>query len=136
MKPLKEIYNLSNDLSGLDYGLIHWYNELIDKSYDNLTTADACKMIRQNVLKNIAIKKVIELFLKDPYDGEFFDGGLLDVLNSLDISSLGMLYIEKIKTVLRVIQQEYIDFDWFDDEAKNKYAKNIDLMITKIESME
>ena len=131
MKPLKEMYNLSHDLSG-NYGLIHWYNELIDKSYNDLTTADACKMIRQNILKNVATEKVIELFLNDPYDGEFFDGGLLDVVNSFDLNALSLMQIEKIKIVLTTIHQEYMNFDWFDYDAKNQYSKNIDSMLKKI----
>jgi len=131
MKSLKELYNLSYDTSG-DYGLTNWYNKLIDKFYDDLTTADACKMIRQNVLKCIAVNKVIELFLNDPYDGDFFDGGLLDILCSLDVKSFNIKHVKKIKNLLRDTQLVYMHFDWFDVEAKNKYAKNIDMMLKKI----
>ena len=135
MKPLKELYCLSYDSSGFNSGLIAWYNKLIDKTYDDLTAADVSRMIRQDVLKAVAIKKAIELFLSDPYDGEYCEGELLEVLISLDISSVSELYIERLKNVLRDVFQDYVKFEWSDDETKNMFGKNIVLMATKLELM-
>ena len=135
MKSLKEQYNLPYDSSGFNSGLINWYNKVIDKTYEDLTSADVCKMIRQNIVKNVAIKKAIELFLNDPYDGEHSDGGLLAVLTSLDTKSFDVPYINELKFVLEDVKQGYIDFDWSDEEAKMQYAKNIDKMLKSIDSM-
>ena len=135
MKLLKEMYNLSYDSSGFNSGLTIWYNRVIDKTYDCLTTADVCKMIRQDILKNIAIRKGIEIFLSNPYDGEHNDGELLDILSSLDICSLGAQYIDKLKIVLNNIKYNYVNFEWLDEETKRQYAKSIDKMLKSLESM-
>ena len=129
------MYNLAHDSSGFNSGLVNWYNKLIDKTNNELTIADVCKMIRQDVLKDIAINKAIEFFLSDPYDGEYSDGGLLEVLASLDIRSLDVSYINKLNIVLEDVKQDYTDFEWFDDETKNQYAQNIDILAKKLESI-
>jgi hypothetical protein len=135
MKSLKEMYGLSNDSSGFDSGLTNWYNLLIDKTYDNLTVSDVCKMIRQDILKSVAIVKAIELFLNNPYDGEYCDGGLLNVLVSLEINSY-VPFIDRLKTITNDIKQNYANYEWSDDEAKNQFALNIEKMLNKLECVE
>jgi len=39
-------------------------------------------MIRQNILRGLAIDRAIELFLNEPFDGEMQDGDLLALLVS------------------------------------------------------
>ena len=95
MKPLKEIYDLTYDSSGFNSGLINWYNKLIDKTYDQLTVTDVSRMIRQDVLKTVAIKRAIELFLNNPYEGEYSDGELLNVLTSLNTNLINSIIKEK-----------------------------------------
>ena len=132
MKTLKEMYNLSYDSSGFNSGLIDWYNQMIDKTYGDLTVADVCKMIRQNILKDIAIKKAIEFFLNDPYDGEYSDGGLLEALTSLDIYSLNVLNVDQLKTTLNHVRHDYVNFEWSDEEIKNQYTENIERMLKNL----
>ena len=135
MKSFKEMYSLSYDTSGFNSGLVNWYNQLIDKTYENLTIIDVCKMIRQNILKDDAIKKAIELFLNNPYEGEYYEGGLLEVLTSLNVSLLGNLHVDELKTVLKRIKHDYIYFEWSDIELMNNFTNNIELMSNKIEFM-
>jgi len=132
MKTLSEIYNLSHDSSGFSSGLINWYNELMSKTHDDLTIADVSKMVRQDILKDVAISRAIEFFLIAPYDGEYSDGGLLAILASLNVSSLEILYADELKIALEDIKREYTEFDWFDDEEKNQYAKNVDVLMKKL----
>ena len=134
MKTLKKMYNLSYDSSGFNSGLINWYNQVIDKTYSGLTVTDVCRMIRQDILKDIAIKKAIEFFLNDPYDGEYSDGGLLEILNSLDIYSQGVPDIDNLKTTLNYVKHDYINFEWSDEETKRQYAKNIGKMLKNLEN--
>jgi len=134
MNSLKKIYNLSYDVSGFNSGLVNWYNQLIDKSQDDLSVSDVCKMIRQDILKDVAVQKAIELFLDNPYDGEYDDGGLLKVLTSLDIKSIPVATLDKLKATLGVVRHEYIDFDWFDEEAKFQYTKNVEKMLETLTS--
>ncbi|NEY83225.1 hypothetical protein G4D64_17615, partial [Bacillus sp. 3H-10] len=66
MKTLKELYNLSYDESNFGSGLIKWYNFLLDKKIGELTVTDISKMIRQDILKNLALEKSIDLFILNP----------------------------------------------------------------------
>ena len=110
MNTLKQLHDLSYDISGLNSGLITWYNQLIDKSYDDLNTADVCRMIRQDILKDIAIQKAVDLFLIDPYNGEYCDGELLNVLISVDLKLVSKNTIQRLKATLNIVRNEYTDF--------------------------
>jgi hypothetical protein len=130
---LKEIYNLSYDLSGFNSGLINWYNKLIDKQYAMLSIEDVARMIRQDILKEVAIKKAIDLFFDDPYNGEYEDGELLKLLASLELNKVDESVIEKLKHQLKTLQTSYVEFDWEEEELRKEYKKNIDLMLHKID---
>jgi len=132
MNTLKIEYNLPYDTSGFNSGLIHWYNQLIDKSYDELDVADVCKMIRQDILKDIAIQKAIVLFMNDPYAGEYDDGGLLGVLNTLDIKQLSLPIQKALGELLKELRQDYINFEWQNEKTEINYVKNIDLVLGKL----
>jgi len=132
MSSLKELHNLSYDTSGFNSGLINWYNQLIDKTYNDLSVSDVCKMIRQDILKDIAIQKAVDLFICDPYCGEYYDGGLLDVLVSLDMKLINIVTLEKLKTVLKTVYRTYAGFEWPDEDTKIQYMKNVEIMLKSL----
>jgi len=104
---LKEMYHLSYDSSGFESGLVNWYNRLIDKTITELNVKDVSKMIRQDILREVAVKKAIDLFLNDPYDGEYEDGDLLNLLVSLELNEIHEIAIEKLKHQLKSLQLTY-----------------------------
>jgi len=135
MNSLKEVHNLIYDESGFDSGLIRWYNQLIDKSYDDLNVVDVSKMIRQDVLKDIAAKRSIDLFFEDPYNGEYDDGGLLNMLASLNIEQINDVDFSKLKILLRDLNQSYSEFEWSAEETKTQFKENIRVLLDKLENM-
>jgi len=136
MKSLKIIYNLSYDTSGFDSGLINWYNKLIDKSYEELVSADVCKMIRQGILNDVATQRAVDLFFEDPYDGEHNDGELLGLLVSLNFNQICRSDIIKLTELLRHLKQDYTRFEWLDEESQAKYGEDIDKILQKKELLE
>ena len=135
MKSLKELYNLSYDESGFDSGLIRWYNKVIDKDVDALDATDVSRMIRQNILLDIAIKRTIELFFCDPYDGEYQDGDLLSLFLTLDLSRIKNNQLKEMKLFLQNLKNEYMKFNWENDEKKDQYAKELHDLETKISKL-
>jgi len=131
---LKEIYNLSYDSSGLESGLIKWYDRLIDKTYNQLDAVDVSKMLRQNLLVEVANKRIVDLFLSDPYDGEFEVGGLLSLLLSLDVLKIEHSTLTKLKQCVETLNTDYLKFDWQpeEEEIKEQYKKNINEMLVKL----
>lgn len=127
MKSIKEVYNLTHDTSELNSGLIKWYNEMIEKSYDELNVIDVSKMIRQDIIKQVAEKRAIDLFIKYPYDGEFNDGDLLNIIISQNIKITDINKIQTLKDLLYKLSENCLNFDWSSEESKEKFIKNIHL---------
>ncbi|WP_312448583.1 contact-dependent growth inhibition system immunity protein [Lacrimispora sp.] len=126
---LKDIYHLDYDKSNFNSGLISWYNNLIDKTVDELNVVDVSKMARQNILKEVAIARAIEIFLHDPFDGEMQDGDLLSLIIShgSEVSKNGNKREELIKVVNDLESNNY-DFDCSDESIKNSYKHNIKIL--------
>ena len=129
---LKEKYNLSYDSSGFNSGLIDWYNKLIDKSYEAISIEDIAKMIRQDILKDIAIVKAVDLFFEDPFDGEYDDGDLLNSLASLEFKNIDNKKILKLKQQLNNLQSTYLEFEWEQVELKERFKKDLDKILQKL----
>ncbi|UAC48793.1 hypothetical protein K6959_02175 [Bacillus aquiflavi] len=133
MKTLKELYNLSYDESNFGSGLIKWYNSLINKKIEELTVTDISKMIRQDILKNLALEKSIDLFILNPYDGEYQDGELLKlILSSVNINKLSINKLNMLNDKVTELKQSYLEFDWEDEDIKQMYGKNLDEQKEKI----
>lgn len=130
---LKEVYNLSYDTSEFKSGLINWYNELIDKTYESLNIEDVNKMIRQDILKKVAMEKAIDLFLDNPFDGEYEDGDLLNLLLTLDFKNIDQLKVKNLKQLLKELDSVDTDFDWEQETLKSKYKKNVNKLLQKLE---
>jgi len=122
------MYGLSYDNSGFDSGLVNWYNRMIDKTLDELNVEDVSKMVRQDVLKEVALEKAIELFIEDPYDGEFTDGDLLALLISQNYKTNSTGKIEQLKELILELEVKYTDFDWCTEDAKISYLQDIKKM--------
>jgi len=135
MKSLKELYNLSYDESEFESGLIRWYNNVINKSIDELEITDVFKMVRQNILLDVAIKKAVELFFLTPYGGEYQDGGLLSLLITLDISQISNDKLKEMKKFIQKLKKDYINFDWENKEFEGQYAKELHELETKISKL-
>jgi len=125
-RTIKQMYNLDYDNSGVNSGLIKWYNQLLDKSVDELTEVDISKMIRQEILKELAIDKAIEVFQENPIAGEMYDGDILDMLNSLaKKQQLSLSQLEKIKKITNDLREQSLEHEWGDEEEKKVFIENL-----------
>jgi len=125
MNSLKNLYGLDYDKSNYKSTLIDWYNRLIDKSVDELSVADVSRMIRQNILRDVAIDRAIELFLLEPFDGEMQDGDLLALLVSCGTEVLKNKRTELLITMISNLENEISDFDWANEDSKSLFERNV-----------
>lgn len=65
-----------------------WYNQIIDKSMQDITVADVLRMIRQNEFMDTAIQRATELLKENPLIGEIYDGELIEKISGLEPSLL------------------------------------------------
>lgn len=104
---IKQIYNVDYDTSALQSGLIKWYNRLLDKTVDELDEVDVSKMIRQNILPELAIARAITILDNNPFTGEMHDGDILNALCVLiENGQLNSTQIKMITEIKRKARQQ------------------------------
>lgn len=123
---LKNKFGLEYDQSGYDTSLINWYNRLVDKTVEELNLADVSKMIRQNILKSIAIDRAIDLFIVDPFDGETRDGQLLSLLVSQSEDVTKSKRIQELNEIVLTLEEKIQQFDWDSEEDRSLFEKNLE----------
>jgi len=132
---IREQFNLEYDTSGFGSGLIEWYNAVLDKSVNELTAMDVRRLLRQNYIEQIALCKAIELFITNPFDGEFSDGDLLEAIieHWCVISQLHIDFVNLKMIVEQLFETNaYEDFEWDLDENKEEFVSNLKLLKEKI----
>lgn len=132
MNTLKELYNLKPDNSGLSTGLINWYNQVINKTYEELDVTDVSKMYRQEIALEIVVNKAIDLILINPYDGEYTDGGLLELITRFELSMIENSKLLKLTALLERLNSEYQSFDWCCDEDMSNFKTNLEILMNRI----
>lgn len=125
-KTIRVIYKLDYDKSILNSGLVNWHNRLLDKKVDELDVVDVSKMIRQDILKVVAIDKAIDLFLSNPFDGEMQDGDLLALLISIKSNLIkNRKRYEDLSNAITELESSYLNFDWPDNQSKALFKENL-----------
>jgi len=109
-------------------GLTTWYNSVLDKTIDELSVADVSRMLRQNLLRDVAIKRAVDLFLVDPYDGEMQDGDLLSLLVSYgaEVAADGRAQI--LLATIDKLEPEVANFDWMSESSRMRFEDNLLLL--------
>ena len=128
IKSLKSLYGLEYDKSNYQSSLINWYNRLIDKSADELSIMDVSRMIRQNILKEVAIDRAVELLLSEPFGGEMQDGDLLALLVSCGSEITKSRQLKLLIDMIHKLDNEVSDFDWENEDNKTLFERNITSM--------
>lgn len=124
LNSLRNLYRLEYDHSGFKSSLIDWYNSVIDKSVDELSVLDVSKMVRQNILREVAIDRAIELFFIDPFDGEIKNGDLLALLVSCSAEVVNNKKAETLASRMANLENEISGFDWVDEDEKMQFIQN------------
>ena len=103
-----------------------WYNELLKKSIRELSILDISRMLRQNVLLPLALSKAMERLIKNPMDGEMYDGDLLkQVVNAMKNHGVA---VEKqaAEEFIIITNIEKNAYEWEFEEDKAEYEELLD----------
>lgn len=122
---LKKLYSLEYCETETKTNLTNWFNKLILKSENELDVFDVSRMIRQNILREIAINRAIELFIIDPYDGEMVEGDLIALLVSCGKEIYKSSKACLLPPLLLKLEKELSEYDWIDYESMLLFKQNI-----------
>ncbi len=127
-KTLKELYQLEYDVSkGELYPLQEWYNELIDKTVEELTIFDVLRMLRQDVCMDVAMLKTIEFLLQDVFAGEAYDGQAMENLLRVDGAVL-MSYADVLQSIVAEAQARSEEHEWSYEGEKEEFLEVVNAL--------
>lgn len=121
-RKIKEIYNCISIVSSEElYPLQKWYNQLIEKTIDEITVSDVLRMIRQKEFMNLAMSKAINFLQEDIFVGESYEGELFEKLSEMD-SSVLISYADDLKNIIKnaLVKSEIHDWSYNGEEEEFK----------------
>ena len=125
---LGELYNLHEYTGEFQSSLTKWYNRLIGKCENELNVSDVSRMIRQDILRDVAINRAIDLFLLEPFDGEMQDGGLLALLVACGSEVLVNTRIDLVIAMINNLDNSIKEFDWDNNHNRSLFENNLTVL--------
>ena len=120
---LKEIYQFDYVPEDGDiYPLHEWFNNILEKTEDELTIGDVCRMLRQRMCSKCAMERAVDILRDDPFAGEIYDGQLMSTLYGAKEKYLCLFY-DDIKPILIDAELKALGRTWQSEDEKNEYLK-------------
>lgn len=117
-KTISQIYLLSKEKNEFNDSLIDRYNEILDKTPEELNDADISFLLRQKKMLNIAIPKAIERLSNNPNCGGLYEGEMIYSLSRIE--EIPNDYVELIKNSIPKLENMIDSFNFeFDDDKKD-----------------
>ncbi|MGN0595159.1 MAG: contact-dependent growth inhibition system immunity protein [Hominimerdicola sp.] len=128
-KTIGQIYQ-RRPIQNAQYALQIWYNDLLKKKEDELTTFDVIRMIRQRKFLDLAVSKALDFLTNDPLVGDCFPGELLEKIVDTDTT-----IVKQNKAILQRIivtcKEKIDDYEWSDNDEKIEFKRRLSIIIDK-----
>ena len=136
-KKIKELYNISFDLTDVPenekYPMHDWYNDLINKTYNQINILDVTRMLIQKVFMELAVSKAIYFIEENSFCGQRYEGELLELLNKLDVN-----YLREYKLVLNEILLKALDknriYEWLCEDERIEFSELLKAFAKKVDT--
>ena len=128
---ISNILKVKSEEINIKCELDKWYISILNKTIEELNVNDVYRMLRQDILIEIAVDKAIKILEENPLEGEMYDGQLLELLYSLHINKYKE-YIPKVKDLLIKINSNISSFEWMCDDDFKEY---LDVMKRYLEKL-
>lgn len=112
------------------YPLQIWYNQLIEKTFDELSVIDVLRMFQQKIFVELALKKAIVFLRNDIFSGELCDGELLVKTTEVNFS-LFIPHISKLNAILENALEKSKHHEWLCDEDMIVFEKAVISFLAK-----
>lgn len=120
-RKIKDIFGCSY-IEIEEYPLQKWYNQLLDKTISEINVSDVLRMIRQKEFLEIAVPRAIFFLNNNPFEGEMYEGELLEKVSNLEILQVKH-YIDDIKNILAQAQKDNETYAWLIEEERMKFQE-------------
>lgn len=131
---IKELYNCGYETpegtSEELYPLQKWYNQLIDKTIQEINREDVAKMLRQKIFPDLAMTKAIEFLQEDPFAGELYEGEILAAIAKQETSLLAS-YARELQDVLSDALRKMMAHEWLYDGEEEEFREIVDAVACK-----
>jgi len=128
---ISEILNVNSEEIDVKCELDKWYVTLLNKAIEEININDISRMLRQDILIEVAINKSVEILKENPLVGEMYDGQLLELLYSVDVNKYKE-DIDEVKYLLIKIKSNISSFEWLCDEDFKEYSQVLEKYLKKL----
>ncbi|MBY0595210.1 contact-dependent growth inhibition system immunity protein [Bacillus bingmayongensis] len=116
---IKDIFRINDDF-GVNCKYDKKYKEILNKTVDDLTVSDIYFLIRQDILKDLAIKRAIYFIKENPLAGEMYPSQLLEILSE-NMSDCSNVHRNEFFELEESIQKYIKNITWEDDVEKQDF---------------
>lgn len=123
MDKIKDIYKCNKaDEDDNSSSLVKWYNNVIEKTYNELDIDDVLRMLRQKLFMDMAVNKSLVMLNNDIFIGEYYDGELLEHILKTDKNYLK----DNIDDINLICEKVIALCKTTNDESKNEILTAIE----------
>lgn len=123
-RKIKEYYDCQYDEEEV-YPLQKWYNQLIDKTMNELTIADVLRMMRQELFVDLAMERAMVFLEDDVFAGEAYDGQLLEGISRISTSYLAP-YSDRLNALLKIALDRSELHEWSYEGEREEFEQIVD----------
>ena len=129
---IKELYDCEYEASEEElYPLQKWYNQLLDKTIEEISPGDVAKMLRQRVGPDLAMTKAIEELRRNPFAGELYEGEILAAIAGME-AAITASHKTELQTVLKDAKERTAAHEWTYDGEEGEFQEIVDSVAWKI----
>ncbi|MFT8349085.1 contact-dependent growth inhibition system immunity protein [Clostridium saccharoperbutylacetonicum] len=128
---ISKILNVKSEEIDIKCELDKWYVMLLNKTIEEINISDISRMLRQDILIEVAVNKSIEILNINLLAGEMYDGQLLELLYSVDLNKYKE-DVNKIRDIVIKIKNNIDSFEWICADDFKEYLGILDKYLKKI----
>lgn len=103
--------------------LDEWYDAVVRKTESELSLLDICRMLRQEVLLDIAMPLARKILIKSPFCGELYDGQLFKLFIQILNVDPDERKVEFFNALIFKIREEIDLYEWILKEDRMEYEE-------------
>jgi hypothetical protein len=130
-RKLKDIFHCKKILGESLYPLQIWYNNLIEKTVDEITIFDILRMLRQKVFIELAMNKALEYLRQDVFIGEQYDGQMIEEISKMNTDFL-KLYVEDLIIILNGALEKSKLHEWSYNGEKEEFDSIVNELMNRL----